>query len=382
MPWPEQLGPLLARGDSRAAQALRWGLYGLRASVQAALEHGPDDPAGEQLRMLLAELDPVLEADASPAGAVLPTDSSSDGTLTASSPRLLSLAQAVAADRRLQAELQRSPIRTDSDEEIWNDVHRLLLRAPASVADECRPRTRQFAQQAGARPDEAATVILPLGRDEVLYPGLTGAVQTMGLRTSTTTAPDTRIQMPPDDDLRVLGRIVSTCLWYVEHDPALHHTLQSVFRFGIVPLAGEQRDRYVAEFLRLWERVRAVGGAPAASPRQRFKDLLKAVLDLDEAICSLVYQPLAAPDSWWGRLQALARETLFRIRDRAVTAGCAVHLQLLGGSFADVNRLAPDSLQVDFGVPGEVSACLRVWARLEGEELRGRTLYRSPEEGS
>jgi hypothetical protein len=57
-----------------------------------------------------------------------------------------------------------------------------------------------------------------------------------------------------------------------------------------------------------------------------------------------------------------------------------VHLQQLGGSFADINRLAPDSLQVDFGVPGEVCACLRVWARIDGEEFKGRVLYRSPRE--
>jgi hypothetical protein len=294
----------------------------------------------------------------------------------------LPLAQAIAADRRFQAELQRAPLRTGGDDEVWNDVQRLLLRVPAPVADEWRQRSRQFAEQAGARPDESRVVILPLGRDEILYSGLTGAIQAVGLRTSASSAPDARIQTPTDEDLRLLGRITSTCLWFVEHDPALHHGLQSVFRFGIVPLAGEQRERYVAELLRLWGRVRTTSGAQTTSPRQRFKDLSKALLDLDEAIHSLVYQPLAAPDSWWGRLQSLAREMLFRIRDRAVATGCAVHLQLLGGTFADINRLAPDSLQVDFGVPGEVSACLRVWARIDGEELRGRALYRSPEEGS
>jgi hypothetical protein len=63
-----------------------------------------------------------------------------------------------------------------------------------------------------------------------------------------------------------------------------------------------------------------------------------------------------------------------------VQAGCPVQLQTLAGNFADVSRLAPDSLQVDFGTPGEVSVCLRVWARLDGQELKGRVLYRSPQE--
>jgi hypothetical protein len=110
------------------------------------------------------------------------------------------------------------------------------------------------------------------------------------------------------------------------------------------------------------------------------KERLKARLDLDEALHSLVYQPPADPGSWWGRLCGEARATLLRERDRAVRAGCPAHLQLLSGSFADVNRLAPDSLEVDFGVPGEVAACLRVWARVDGEEIRGRVLYRPPRE--
>jgi hypothetical protein len=73
-----------------------------------------------------------------------------------------------------------------------------------------------------------------------------------------------------------------------------------------------------------------------------------------------------------------ARDMLLLARDRASGAGCHVHVQVLGGSFADINRLAPDSLEVDYGVPGEVAACLRVWARIDGEELKGRVLYRPP----
>jgi hypothetical protein len=79
-------------------------------------------------------------------------------------------------------------------------------------------------------------------------------------------------------------------------------------------------------------------------------------------------------------LQAQAREALFQARDRAAAAGSHVHLQLLGGNFADINQLAPDSLEVDYGVPGEVTTCLRVWARIDGEELKGRVLYRPPRE--
>src|SRR5262249_39086922 len=137
----------------------------------------------------------------------------------------------------------------------------------------------------------------------------------------------------------------------------------------------DQRQRYQTELLRRWDRVRA---AASQGPKER----LKEILDLDEALHALVYQPVADERSWWGRLRAQARDLLLKARDQAVQEGCAVHVQLLGGNFADINRLAPDSLQVDWGIPGEVAACVRVWARIDGEEFKGRVLYRPPREES
>jgi hypothetical protein len=378
MSWPEPIGSLLARPETRAGQALRWGLHGLRAALQAALDEVPPDPGGEDLRALLAELGTLLAQSQAPAGQVLPVDAPAerlpgDG---AEQPRLLPLAQAVAADSRLLQEGRRGPGSADSDDEIWNDVQRLLLRVPPPLAEEWRRRCLQLAEEAGGRPDEASGTALPLTPDEVIYPGLTGAVRAAGLRSSAAARLDPRLPAPEDSDLRELAGIASACLWFIEHDPHLCHCLRNVFRFGLAPLAGEQRERYVAELLRRWERVRTGAGG------QGFRESLRARLDLDEALHSLVHQPPAAAGSWWGRLQRRARATLFAARDQAARSGFPVHLQELGGSFAEINRLAPDSLQVDFGVPGEVCACLRVWARVDGEELKGRVLYRSPQESS
>jgi hypothetical protein len=375
MPWPDQIGLLLARPESRASQALRWGLRGLRGSLEAALEDDSDGTGCKELRELLAELHALLAGGAPAPSSTLPLDSPGS-TLpddrSTGVPRLLSLASAVAAEARLAAELGRSPIRDGSDDEIWKDVQHLLLRIGPDLAEEWRRRTCTHAENAGGRLDPARTTALPLARDEVIYPGLTGEVQTTGLRSSADAPLDPRIAAPADDDLRFVAGAVSTCLWFIDNDPHLCHCLKSVFRFGVSPLTPVQRMRYVAELTRLWQRVNVPGKGP--------KERLKALLDLDEAIHSLVHQPLAVSDSWWGRLQSQARDALFAARDRAVQAGCAVHLQLLGGSFAAINQLAPDSLQVDFGVPGEVSACLRLWARIEREELKGRVLYRSPQE--
>jgi hypothetical protein len=374
MAWPEPLVLLLARADSRASQGLRWGLHGLRASLQAVLLELPQDPGCEQLRALLAELESLL-GPAEEKEPVPPNAARDQAPENAAGPRLLPLARAIAKDGRFHAELKCAPIPEDGDDQIWNGIQRLLLRVPPHLAEEWRHRSQEFANQAGGRLDEWAALTLPLPWDEALYPGVTGELRAAGLRAAPTAALDPRLAAPDGDDLRVLASLTSTCLWFVDHDPNLYHCLKSVFRFGMVPLTGEQRERYVAELLRRWERMRT-----ASSQSQPLKEYLKALLDLDEALHSLVYQPLAAPDSWWARLQDRARQALFQARDRAIQAGGAVHFQLLGGNFADVNRLVPDSLQVDFGVPGEVSACLRIWARIDGEELKGRVLYRAPEE--
>jgi hypothetical protein len=384
MPWPESLGLLLVRSDSRASQALRWSLYGLRASLQAALEEVSNDPGAAELRGLLAELDQFLMPGSSVGGLSLPVEGVRDPVPTREAEkrgesRLLPLLRAVTAEPRFGEILQRSPLPEGSDNEIWNDIQRLLLRVPPELAEEWRRRCLSLAAQVGARPEGAECLLLPLGRDEVIYPGLTGAIKAGGLRSVATAPLDPRIRDSSEPDLHLLAGVISACLWLLEHDSHLHHCLASVFRFGVPPLTGDQRQRYLGELVRLWEQVRSGAGSLTA---KKSGQALKERLDLDEALHSLVYQPPADSGSWWGRLQARARDTLFLARDRAIEAGCPVHLQLLGGNFADISRLAPDSLQVDYGVPGEVAVCLRVWARIDKEELKGRVLYRSPREES
>jgi hypothetical protein len=387
MPWPEPLVELLARPGSQASQALRWGLHGLRAFLQAALEEVPQDAGRSQLCGLLAELDPLLDQGGTGPALALTPDTSADlipgqAVETSShSPGLLALATAVAQDERLQAALRGWPIPDGSDDQTWSSVQLLLLRVSTQLAEEWRQRSQEIAEQAGGRLDEWGAAVLPLPWDQSIYPGVTGTIRAAGLRSDPSAALDPRVAPPVENELRPLAAIVSACLWFIEHDPSLYHCLKSVFRFGLSPLTGEQRERYTAELLRLWERLRMDSAeAQDWTPRQRSKERLKALVALDEALHSLVHQPPAVADSWWGRLMGQARQVLFLARERANQAGLAVHLQDLGGPFADINQLAPDSLQVDFGVPGEVAVCLRVWARIDGEELKGRVLYRSPQE--
>jgi hypothetical protein len=371
MPWPASIGLLLAMPESRPAQALRWGLRGLRASLQAALDEAPDAPGCTELRELLGELEPLLAGGA--AGSVLPPGDAD------AAPRLLALAQAAAADVRLPEDARRPLTGCRRDAELWNALQQIVLRLPPGLAGEWRERSLEEALRLGCRPDDSRSAVLSLLRVEIVYPGLAGAIEAAGLRAAAGAPLDPRLGTPSEPDLRLLAGLVGTWLWFIEHADGLCHCLKSVFRFGVTPLVGEQRERYTAELLRRWERVREA--APARAPsRSQLKERLQAHLDLDEALHALVYQPPAAADSWWGRLLAEAREVLFRVRDAAGEAGLPVHLQLIAGTFADVSHLAPDSLQVDFGTPGEVAVCVRVWARVDGEEQKGRVLYRSPED--
>jgi hypothetical protein len=388
MAWPQPLIEILAQRDSPASQAVRWSLHGLRATLQAVIVELPQDPVSLPLRSLVAEMDPLLDEGSISRGAVFPTRASS-GPKPVEPPvppphsaGLSALAQAVARDERFRAELERVSFPVDNADQVWGNVQRLLLRVPAHLAEEWRHRSQEFAEQAGGRLDEWAAVVLPLPWDEAIYPGVTGEIRAAGLRSASTAALDSRVP-PASGDIRMLAGIVSACLWFLEHDPHLYHCLKNVFRFGVAPLSGEQRERYVAELLKLWSRVRAAANSEqVGTSRHQSKAFLYALLDLDEAFHSLVYQPPAAADSWWGRLLGQGRDALFRARDQAVRAGCAAHLQVLGGNFADINQLAPDSLQVDFGTPGEICTCLRVWARIDGEELKGRVLFRSPREAA
>jgi hypothetical protein len=380
MGWPASIGSLLAMPDAGPAKALRWGLRGLEGTLRAALDEASDGAGSTEVRHLLSELEQLLGA----VGPALPTDLPVDSVPVerpTTAARLSGLARAVARDSRLAFGGKPFQSAENDDDAIWNDVQRLLLRVPPDVAREWQQRFANEAEQLGCRLDEFRSRHLPLAREESIYPGLAGAVEATGLRASPLAPLELPLTAPAHEDLRLLAGLVNACLWFVEHDRYLCHCLKSVFRFGVTPLQGEQRERYVAELRRRWERVQASSEVRQSdSTRQSLKDWLKDRLDLDEALHSLVYQPPATADSWWGRLLSQARQTVFWARDSAVQAGCSVHLQLLGGSFAEVSALAPDSLQVDDGIPGEISVCLRLWARIDGEEVKGRVLYRSPED--
>jgi hypothetical protein len=176
-----------------------------------------------------------------------------------------------------------------------------------------------------------------------------------------------------DGEIDLLAGVVSICLKFIELDLSLHHALKSVDRFGVRSLNDErEKSKYITALIDRFRRVQTT--ADNVDPVVA----LRARLDLDEAIHSLVYLPCVDRYSWWGKLQQEARRTLDQVVEKTRDAGYHVQIRPLWGTYADVFNWSKDDLQIDIGgVRGEVSACLRVYAKINDEVLSGRVLFRS-----
>lgn len=343
----------------------------------------PQDPGTAACKAVEDEIAMLLQATAqrNPSGAigVAPTNSravrhSATGGAAAPAASLEPLRAAMMANPAVVKHVgEVSPLSAEDPAELWATVQRLLLRLPAPLATQWREEVDHRARQAHAVPDPAATStrVLPFHREELLYPGLKGAVQVPGLQLSTQPPLDPRVAaagVEPDDSS---ARIVSFLLAYIPLDRALHHALKSVYRFGIITLKDpKQRNDFEQELIYRFRRVQAGGDDPAAT--------LRAWLDLDEASHSLIYDPPVARDSWWGKLQQEMRDRVAKVAEQARAAGCTVHLQALWGRYDQVRGQSDDNVQLshDGAPPGQVLACLRQFAKIDGEELPGRVIYR------
>ena len=193
---------------------------------------------------------------------------------------------------------------------------------------------------------------------------------------------DPRLKIVNSDTENIfLGKLVSICLKFIDTDPCLHHALKSVDRFGVRSLQIEsEKFKYIAALVERFQRVQLSSdklGEHARSERDPIT-ALRAKLDLDEAIHSLVYLPPVERYSWWGKLQQEARRTLDLAVAKAREAGNQVQIRPLWGTYADIYTYSKDDLRLENGgIPGEVSACLRVYAKINDEILPGRVLFRA-----
>ncbi len=405
---------LLEKEDSNLALILWLGLSGLQTQLQEALDLSKiEDPGRGACQELLRELELLLTTNSPnrasakslpiplfPTPPISPNDESSKvGDLISASERestednsswedvlepvhstsselkLRPISETLLSAPELSNYIGQYQFNSTNDNGLWNEIQLLLLRVPERKANTWRERIRRLVNELGSSEDNRSVRQLPFTRKESLYPGLTGSIKASGLRLSDQPKFDPQLMIETrDEELGFQAGVVSTYLKFIDEldKSNLHHALKSVDRFGVRSLNSDtERAKYEKALRERFRRLQVTADADPAIA-------LRAALDLDEALHSLVYLPPAERYSWWGKLQQEARLTLEHWVDKARHAGYQVQIRPLWGIFADVRSLSRDNLQLESGgIPGEVSACLRVYAKINDEILPGRVLFRS-----
>ncbi|MEH2464891.1 hypothetical protein [Nostoc sp.] len=352
----QHLCQLLEIENSELAQLLRFSLYGLEASLNQARTKFPLDPGSKICDEVLQELHRLLQ----------PTPPKSDDL------KLSYLREAFDSDSELSYYLGNSQLQSTTDSDLWNEIQRKLLRVPEDLAATWRQRTSDLAQKVGAIVDNSNLYQLPFIRDEIIYPGLNGTVQTQGLGLSQQILLNSKITQGNASDLP--AAFLFLYMNFIEIDPDLHHALKSVFNFDVISLHSkpEQRHQYIDALSDRFQRTQKAEENTDPLP------ILRTWIDMDEAIHSLVFVPPAERYSWWGKLQHESRRILKKVADETIKAGYEVRIRQLSGLYADICASSKDDLQLECGgIPGEVLTCLRVYARINQEESPGRVIFRS-----
>ncbi|MEH1935757.1 MAG: hypothetical protein V7L14_19070 [Nostoc sp.] len=360
----QHLRQLLEIKNSELARLLRFNLYGLEATLNQARVEFPLDPGVEICDEVLQELHHLLQ----PA----PPQQNTGWEDALDDLKLSHLREAFDSDSELSYYLGNSQLQSQTDSDLWNEIQHKLLRVPEDLAISWRSRTLDLAQEVGAIADNSNLYQLPFIRDEIIYPGLSGTVQTQGLSLSQEALLNS--QSPQGNPSDLLAGFLYLYLKFIEIDSDLHHALKSVFSFDVISLHSkpEQQHQYIDALSDRFQRTQKA--EENADPLS----ILRTWIDMDEAIHSLVFVPPAERYSWWGKLQHESRRILKKVADQAINAGNEVRIRQLSGLYADICALSKDDLQLDCGgIPGEVLTCLRVYARINQQESPGRVIFRS-----
>ena len=374
------LNKLLNTNDSKLAWLLRLKLLGLQTELQEALKTEVSDPGSDACQELLQELDVILnsqsqgnntEEDSLWSDVFEPVKNQSLPQLP-NKIQLKAIAENILQHKELSQYIGEYNFYNNDDAQLWNEMQRLILRIPQTQANKLRSQFSSQLITLSTTEDKSFLQQLPFPTSEHIYPGLKGNIQASGLCFSNTIDFDERLQTQRSGtELDILAGVVSTCLKFIEVDPHLHHALRSVDRFGVRSLSLADKPKYIAALIERFNKVKVTFNTT---------DLiaLRARLDLDEAIHSLTYLPCVDRFSWWGKLQQEARRTLDTAAQEARQAGINFQIRPLWGTYADIYPFSKDDLQIETGgIPGEVSACLRVYAKINDEILPGRVLFRS-----
>jgi len=382
------LNKLLNVENSKLAWLLRLNLLGLRTELQEALKTEVSDLGYDICRDFLQELDVILEAESqshksnnteqipSWEDVLEPIANQLDHNLqllqTPIEFKLKPITQTLLSHQELSQYIGEYQFNSTDDAQLWNEIQRLLLRVPQKQAEMLRSQILKQVNTLGAVEDKVSLRQLAFPIYEHIYSGLKGNIKASGLCFSNMVNFDERLETQKSgSELDILAAIVSTCLKFIEVDSHLHHALRSVDRFGVRSLNSTDKPKFITTLIERFNRVKITFNTDKSIA-------LRARLDLDEAIHSLIYLPCVDRFSWWGKLQQEARRTLETAVQQARQAGYHVQIRPLWGTYADVYPFSKDDLQIDIGgIPGEVSACLRVYAKINDETLPGRVLFRS-----
>lgn len=383
----QDLQQLLAIENSQLSRLLRCSLHGLEAVLNQAQKEYPQDPGNHLCEQFLADIHQLLQPVSVPENnpknnpKVIPEitigdDVDESKVSTSFRESYLNELRAIFdADRELKFYLGNSDLQSENDGDLWKEIHRKLLRVPDDVATSWRKIALEMAQKAGAKEDYVNLYHLPFVRDEIIYPGLNGSIESQGLCLSKKPFLKSDIAKKyQSEDLHLLAGFLLLYTKFIEIEPDLYHALKSVFSFDVVSLHSqpEQCQLYIETFSDRLQRTQK-----AEENTDEILNL-RAWLDMDEAIHSLVFVPPAERYSWWGKLQHESRRILKKVANKAIKADNDVRIKQLSGLYADICAYSKDDVQLDDGgTPGEVLACLRLYARINHEENPGRVLFRS-----
>ncbi|MEB3151204.1 MAG: hypothetical protein VKL60_19565 [Sphaerospermopsis sp.] len=372
----QHLQQLLATENSQISQLLKLSLYGLQATLNQARIEYPNDPGKDLCENVILEIHNLLEPEViteSPENVVI--DEAKPDQLLNVLNVLNELREVFNTDLELNFYLGNAPLQSQNDGDLWNEIHRKLLRVPEDLATNWKKRALEMAQKVGATEDYINIEQFPFVRDEIIYPGLNGTVQAKGLCLSKKAFFKSEIApLYNSEDLQLLAGFLLLYTKFIEIDPDLHHALKSVFSFDVVSLKSqpEQRQLYLEALSDRLQRTQKT--------EENIDPIinLRAWIDMDEAVHSLVFVPPAERYSWWGKLQQESRRILKKVANKAIKAGHDVKIRQLSGLYADICAYSKDDLQLDHGgTPGEVLTCLRLYTRINQEEHPGRVLFRS-----
>ncbi|MBD2146439.1 hypothetical protein [Sphaerospermopsis sp. FACHB-1194] len=372
----QHLQQLLATENSQISQLLKLSLYGLQATLNQARIEYPNDPGNDLCENVILEIHNLLEPEViteSPENVVI--DEAKPEQLLNVLNVLNELREVFNTDLELNFYLGNAPLQSQNDGDLWNEIHRKLLRVPEDLATNWKKRALEMAQKVGATEDYINIEHFPFVRDEIIYPGLNGTVQAKGLCLSKKAFFKSEIApLYNSEDLQLLAGFLLLYTKFIEIDPDLHHALKSVFSFDVVSLKSqpEQRQLYLEALSDRLQRTQKTeeNTDPIIN--------LRAWIDMDEAIHSLVFVPPAERYSWWGKLQQESRRILKKVANKAIKASHDVKIRQLSGLYADICAYSKDDVQLDHGgTPGEVLTCLRLYTRINQEEHPGRVLFRS-----